>query len=51
MMFFSLLLIFEGLISSQNILQWGFFEAYDTSRHALTNDLIKLFGKYDLKKK
>ncbi len=29
----------------------GIFDAFDTSKHALTNDLIKLLSKYDLRKK
>jgi hypothetical protein len=29
----------------------GFFEASNTSGHALAKDLTKLFGKYDLRKK
>jgi hypothetical protein len=46
----SLLLTFWGLINNQNILQLGFLK-HLIFRQALTKDLTKLFGKYDLRKK
>jgi hypothetical protein len=47
MTFLPLLLKFSGLID----IAIGLFDASNTSRHGLTNDLIKLLRKHDLRKK
>jgi hypothetical protein len=49
-MTFMPLLFFWGFDWQPKHIVIGLFEAYDTSRHALAKDLIKLLCKYDSRK-
>ncbi len=48
---FAFVINFLGVDQQRKHIAIGLFETFDTSKHALTKDLINLLNKYDLRKK